>query len=185
MPHKPTQSYYNKLCRWPWLGAGKSTMSAHLFADLKWAGINCEYVGEFAKDKVWEESYKVLDSQLYVFGKQYHKLKRLEDKVDVIITDAPILLSTIYNKNDGEIFDQLVIQTFNSFNNVVYYIDRKKSYNPKGRIQTEEESKEVDNEVIGMLNKYNVEYKIIPGEREQVIKLRDEIISILKNGLQN
>lgn len=161
-------------------GCGKSTMATHLFAELKWSGINCEYVSEYCKDKVWEESYKVLDSQIYVFGKQYHKLKRLEDKVDVIITDAPLIHSIIYNKEDGETFNELVLQTFNSFNNINYYIERKKPYNPKGRTQTLEQSKGIDGDIKTILDNHNVEYTIVPGVREQVIELRDEILNILK-----
>lgn len=33
-------------------GAGKSTGAAYLFYNLKCLGVNCEYVSEFAKDKV-------------------------------------------------------------------------------------------------------------------------------------
>lgn len=33
-------------------GAGKSTGAAYIFSKLKLAGIDCEYVSEFAKDKV-------------------------------------------------------------------------------------------------------------------------------------
>ena len=36
-------------------GAGKSTGAAKIFSDLKMLGINCELVGEFAKDKTWEQ----------------------------------------------------------------------------------------------------------------------------------
>ena len=65
-------------------GSGKSTCASGIFYQLKKLGINCELALEFAKDKVWEESIKTLDDQFYIFGKQYHKLFRLMDKVDVI-----------------------------------------------------------------------------------------------------
>ena len=34
-------------------GCGKSTGAAYLFSKLKMAGVDAEYVPEFAKDKVW------------------------------------------------------------------------------------------------------------------------------------
>ncbi len=51
-------------------GAGKSTMAAGLFSELKWRGINCELATEYAKEKVWEESYAIFENQIYIFGKQ-------------------------------------------------------------------------------------------------------------------
>ena len=78
-------------------GAGKSTGAAYVFSKLKMNGINAELVTEFAKDKVWEESKEVFKNQAYIFGKQYFRISRCEDKVDVIVTDSPLLLSIIYN----------------------------------------------------------------------------------------
>ena len=66
---------------------------------------------EYAKDKVWEESYGVLENQIYIFGKQLHRVWRLIDKVDIIITDAPILMSLIYGSRESEEFHALVRQT--------------------------------------------------------------------------
>lgn len=71
-------------------GAGKSTLSAYVFSKLKTAGVNAELVTEFAKDKVWEENSVALANQMYMFGKQYFRMTRCEDKVDAIVTDSPL-----------------------------------------------------------------------------------------------
>ena len=88
-------------------GAGKSTGAAYIFSRLKLAGINAELVTEFAKDKVWEESKAVFQNQAYIFGKQYFRISRVQDKVDVVITDSPILLSPFYTDDPvlGDEFD--------------------------------------------------------------------------------
>ena len=90
-------------------GAGKSTGAAYLFSQLKLAGINAELVTEFAKDKAWEESKAVFENQVYLFGKQYFRMSRVDVKVDVVVTDSPLLLSSYYNKDEivlGEDFDK-------------------------------------------------------------------------------
>lgn len=94
-------------------GAGKSTGAAYIFSKLKMAGVNAELVTEFAKDKVWEESKAVFQNQAYIFGKQYFRISRVQDKVDVVITDSPILLSSFYANDEvlGEEFDALIMKT--------------------------------------------------------------------------
>lgn len=159
-------------------GAGKSTGSAYLFSQLKMAGINAELVTEFAKDKVWEESKEVFNNQVYIFGKQYFRISRIKDKVDVIVTDSPILLSSFYNKDPllGKELDDLILKIFNSFCNFNVFIDRVKPYNPIGRFQTEEESDIVSTELQDFLNKRNVEYIHCNGDISGYNKLLKLII---------
>jgi nicotinamide riboside kinase len=125
-------------------GSGKSTCASGIFYQLKKMGVNCELALEFAKDKVWEESIKTLDDQFYIFGKQYHKLFRLNNKVDVIITDSPLIISLLYNKTPSKYFNDFVIEQYNTFDNMLFFIDRPETYQTEGRIQTESESKYID-----------------------------------------
>ena len=142
-------------------GSGKSTTCAGVFSKLKLAGVNCEMALEYAKDKVWENSLDVLDDQIYVFGKQLHRIKCLKDKVDVIITDSPILLSIIYNKEESNYFDDLIVEQFRKFNNLNYYVVRDESFDITGRVHNHEESMEKDNQIKAMLNKYGISYTTV------------------------
>ena len=123
-------------------GAGKSTGAAYIFALLKMRGVDAELVTEFAKDKLWEGDKAVFENQAYIFGKQSFKLSRCANKVDVIVTDSPLPLSIQYNQtvNLGDNFNKYVLDVFNSYDNLNYYLTRVKEYNPNGRFQTEEES---------------------------------------------
>ena len=146
-------------------GSGKSTTAAGLFYKLKKQNYNVELAFEFAKDKVWEESFHMMENQIYIFGKQYHRIWRLKDKVDFIITDSPLLVSLFYNKEKSETFDSFVIEQFNKFNNIVYFIERnKENYQKEGRMQTKEEAEAIDEELISVMNKYNINFKRIPQE---------------------
>lgn len=146
-------------------GAGKSTLSAAVFAELKFLGIDCELVREYAKDKVWEESYKTLDDQIYVFGKQLHRLNVLSGKVQVVITDSPIVLSMYYDKSMSQELRTLVLKEFHKFDNINYFINRKKAYNPNGRMQTEDEAKVIDNVLCNMLAYNGIDFSCIDGTR--------------------
>lgn len=129
-------------------GTGKSTNAARLFTMLKDEGIEVELVTEYAKDLVWEDRMKTLDNQLYVFAKQHHRINRLLGKVDVIITDSPLLLSVLYgrlnNNNISETFEKLVCEVHSEMNTLDVFLNRVKPYNPNGRLQTEEEAKKID-----------------------------------------
>ena len=159
-------------------GSGKSTTCAGVFSKLKLAGVNCEMALEYAKDKVWENSLDVLDDQIYVFGKQLHRLNRLKGKVDVIITDSPILLSIIYNKEASNYLDDLVIEQFHKFNNLNYYVVRDESFNPKGRVQNHEESMEKDDQIKTMLNEHNISYTTVY-KHNSVDTIVDEVLKVL------
>jgi tRNA uridine 5-carbamoylmethylation protein Kti12 len=97
--------------------AGKSTAAHQLFSYLKRHNINCEMASEYAKELVWEGSLYKLKNQISVFGEQYDRMFRLMNKVDVIITDSPLLLSAVYNKLKYPSFNNLVLEAFNDFDN--------------------------------------------------------------------
>lgn len=149
-------------------GTGKSTTAADVFARCKWAGINCEMALEYAKDKVWEESTKILDNQLYVFGKQYHRIKRLTDQVDLIITDSPLLLSLVYYKGDNPHFSKMVLEEFSRMNNLNFFLQRSKKYNPSGRLQTEVKARELDTKIKNVLIENGVPFEVVAGQVESV-----------------
>lgn len=135
-------------------GCGKSTTAALIFGELKKRGINCEMALEYAKDKVWEESLKTLDDQIYIFGKQLHKLWRLKDKVDVIITDSPLLMSMLYDKENSSPFRALILEQYKKFDNMDFFIERSTSYEQSGRLQTKEEAEALDAKLLSIISIY-------------------------------
>jgi hypothetical protein len=163
--------------------AGKSTGAAYIFSKLKLAGVNAELITEFAKDKVWEDNTEVFkpDNQCYIFGKQFYRMSRCKDKVEVIVTDSPLLLSAFYNSSDilGKSFNQTVLNCFNFFCNMNYLLLRDKPYNPKGRLQTEAESDALKEPLFNNLNNWNIEYKIKKGNEKCYDEIVNDVLSWL------
>lgn len=139
-------------------GAGKSTTCASIFHRLKVIGVDVEMALEYAKDAVWEESYKKLDNQIYIFGKQHHRLWRLNGKVQVVITDSPIINSIVYDKTNNKFLKDLVISEFKSLDSLNYHIVRDVEYNPNGRMQTLEQALQIDEYCIDVLNENQIAY---------------------------
>jgi len=161
-------------------GSGKSTTAANVFAHLKWQDINCELVNEYAKDLVWEHRHKTFENQIYMFGKQHHRIYRVVGQVDVIVTDSPILLTPIYDLERRESLKQLMLEEFNKVHNFNVFLKRKKKYQPKGRNQNEEQAKEKDREIKTFLEDNKIPYVEIDGTNENVDVIVKTIIITLK-----
>jgi tRNA uridine 5-carbamoylmethylation protein Kti12 len=156
-------------------GTGKSTTAAQIFATLKKRGYNAELVTEFAKDLTWHSRHETLKDQLYILGKQHHKIFMLKDQVDYIVTDSPIILSSYYNKLHGnmfpESFNKLVLDIWAMYDSFDIMLKRSKSYNPKGRSQTEEDAKKIDGGIENMLHSIGINFFTYGTSDEEIEKI--------------
>lgn len=145
-------------------GTGKSTIAAELFAKMKWQGISVELVTEYAKDLVWEQRKHTFKNELYIFAKQHHRLFRLQGEVDYIITDSPIIQSIFYNKiygDNSEIYENFVLNEFNKFENINFWLKRTKPYVEKGRNQTQEEADAIGYALRAMLLRLKIQHEAL------------------------
>ena len=166
-------------------GAGKSTLAAMVFTKLKVLGVNCELVTEYAKDKTWEKNDTALANQVYVFAKQFYRMDMCSGKVDVLITDSPLIMSPIYNKDKGidKPLKELVRAINEKYRNLYFFVNRVKKYNPIGRSQTEEESDMISTKLRKMLESYGIKYTEIPGRTESSEKVIEQVIPMLDSEL--
>ncbi len=167
--------FFGQVCRISWNmlivnlfagpGAGKSTTAAGVFHVLKTRGVSCEYVPEYAKDLTWEDRHHALGNQPLIIGKQYHRLWRLNGKVDVAVTDSPILLSILYNKGRLQAFDALALELHRSFDSINYLLKREKPYYQVGRNQTEEQARGLDTSARLLLESNGIPFTEVPGNK--------------------
>ena len=125
-------------------GSGKSTTASGLFHEMKKHWIRAEYVQEFAKELVWADSSHMLSEQNYIFAEQEHRLNRLRQKVDVAVSDSPLLLSSFYAPPlYPDSFHQSVFDFFHSYDNLNIFVERSHEYMLEGRVQGEEDADEL------------------------------------------
>ena len=128
-------------------GVGKSTVAAGLFYRLKQDRRLAELVTEYAKDLTWENRDMALQNQPSLLGEQHARLWRLRDKVDLVVTDSPLLLSVFYNQGRWAYLPALAEELHRSFDSINYFLlrDEKRKYDPRGRNQaTVEEAAKID-----------------------------------------
>ena len=159
-------------------GVGKSTLTAAIFAKLKDAGVDCEMASEFAKELVWEQRNETFKDELYIFAKQAHRLFRLNGKVDVVITDRPLILTCFYA--DDHDLNEFCLNRFLKYRNLNYLLIREKDYNPNGRNQTEDEAKQIDVGVKSILDSAGINYTVLPGNMATADTIVKDVLKLLE-----
>src|SRR3989344_2624578 len=89
-------------------GVGKSILTSDVFSGLKRKFISAEISPEYIKKKIREKSLKAVQSQIYIFGKQQYQQFTLREDVDVIITDSPFILCSIYDTTKCPLLKSLI-----------------------------------------------------------------------------
>lgn len=165
-------------------GVGKSTVASGVFHHLKAKKISCELITEYAKEVTWEQTHKLLENQIHIFSEQFRRQWRLIDKVDYVITDSPLLLSSIYyeyylTKMGKEVkFSDTYIDlsrkffdsTFLEFNNKNFFLKRAVDYEDKGRNQSMSEALDIDDEIMKKLLEYDQEFTIYHGDTRDIVQ---------------
>lgn len=149
-------------------GSGKSTLATGCFSLLKLHGINAEYVNEYAKDRTWEGTLDITYNPIYIVAKQEQKQFRLNNKVDVMITDSPLIIAECYTEDPVAI--DLSRKLFKRYDNLNFYINRVKPYNPKGRRESELEASLVAQKMLDSLRDNKQNYTEIDGNYDGLNK---------------
>lgn len=168
-------------------GAGKSSMMFSLAGWLKWRNVEVEISPEFAKECVWENRKETFKDELYITSKQNHRIERLNNKVKVIVTDRPLIMSIPYMKEYGDYtnefktnYYELIRELNKRYNNLYIYLNRVKPYNSNGRNESEDKAMEFDKKFKNLLEKENVMYSVFDGCESSVEDIGQLILNHIK-----
>ena len=164
-------------------GAGKTTAAMDLTSALKKAGLNAEYVSEYAKELVWENKFDLLADQRHVTDEQYRRLNSARSSADIIVTDSPVMLGLVYGgdriKDD---YKQQVRSYYDSFNNLDFFVDRPAHYEQAGRIENQEQAVQLDEKVKTMLKDENIKVdRYEPSKMSEYVETIKAISAEIKN----
>ena len=157
-------------------GGGKTVLSALLFAKLKLHPNKyvVEYVQEYAKYLVWTKQFDILNNQYYVTQYQYKLLKQMDGHVDFIVTDGPLIQGMYYNMHNKdnisnvEKTENYMVKCHNEFRNINIFLDRgDHEYETQGRLQTEEESREIDVILKHLLKQKGIKYTVFDSSADE------------------
>ena len=127
-----------------------------------------------ATELVYDEAFNVMNDQIYLFGEQWHRTFRMLGKVDFIITDSPLLMNIVYDKQNDEDFMKFINSRIHKLKSLDFFINRSDAFSEVGRIHNLEQSKEVDKTIKELAKNNGI--KLIELEQENSVT---EIVKIV------
>lgn len=181
------------ICLYGEPSAGKTSTMYLLAGKMKKMGLSVEIASEYYKEKVYENTHPGNDfativentknqvarfgGQLSILSEQNKRLSRLSGTVDFVITDCPLPLIAYYTPKDYiDGFENFVMNLFNSYDNINFFLKRNHEFEDKARIHNEEQALAISKELPLYLEKF-----IGKNVKEMFTSdfIEDEIISCL------
>lgn len=100
--------------------------------------------------------------QFKIFSEQRHLIDILRDHpVDYAVMDSPLILGLLYGAKYGTVTENLVnviVEEFNTFDNINFFVTRSVPFDEVGRVESMEESDDDSNHLKELLNKHQIKY---------------------------
>lgn len=171
-------------------GTGKSTTACDVFAKLKnkviheQLDIQVELVQEYVKSWAWEGRKPKGFDQVYICAQQMRREEiPLRNGVDIIVSDSPLLMQCAYaRKYNTPCWEHLVgiVEEFEkAYPSLHIFLERgDRPYVPKGRYETADEAKKMDEYIKSMLTLYVPNFECIA--YTDTDKIIDKVLSCYK-----
>ncbi len=145
---------------------------------MKAKGYNVEMAREWVKLWAYEGRSMLYTDQVIVFGNQVREETAFYNKVDILITDSPLILSPFYEKaNYGSTTllpaAKAIMSNAQKYG-VTYWnllLKRQFPYKTEGRFQSESAAKALDTEMIKFLKTNKLPYETVASVEEIMIEL--------------
>lgn len=167
-------------------GLGKSTAAALVFGELKMRKQHCELVREYVKELAWAGLGVGPFGQSIIYGRQLERESALYGKVDVIVTDSPLVLCPVYQSHYAGrdtikhcVFEDIKTAKEMGVTHLNFLLKRHKEFDPRGRYETEDVAKLIDRKVESFLIYHGIDYIPVDVPDQDRIKfIADTVIAI-------
>jgi nicotinamide riboside kinase len=164
--------------------SGKSTLAGQVFGHLKGQSHHIAFVQEYAKELVYQgmDMTRLSESdRIIILGEQFRREKILENQVEMLITDSPLLLTAYYHRDPNLDEDWSyaldVVKRHLTNNEVHFWLESTDTFEIEGRSHSQEESLKIDNEMKLYLSKSGINFHTIKGNPQERL---DSVIKIVK-----
>lgn len=161
---------------WGGPGAGKTSMAAHLFAEMKARGYKVHFSEESVNAWIYQgrvppEGYddlllfalQVYAEELCLNPRKAGARKPRTAAADYVVTDCPPLMCCVYNRRREVPYYQYLLRialdyeiTYPALN---LFVDRPADYDDRARFHTHKQAKEIDRLMMDCLAQNNLEYR--------------------------
>lgn len=156
-------------------GGGKSTTARIFGALLRLSGNKTELIDEVPKEMVWNEDFDRLQDQTFIFSQQNRKMDIVQKHVKFSVGDSPLKMQHIYAKkcNMPQELHNLIEYYDKTYNQEHIYLERLHKYQDVGRMQSENESKEIGLEIKKFLSDTKTNFQEFSTEPLVAFKILD------------
>jgi len=115
-------------------GAGKTTMMAGAYFEMKISGWDVECIHEVSKERILENDQFTLSNEILMFAEKLRRALRLNN-IDIALTDCSLRQSAYYAEGQfGCLGEQFFREVSDKFDNIYVIVDRTHAYVPEGRM---------------------------------------------------
>lgn len=159
-------------------GCDKSLYSSAIVLKLHLRQKTVETLPDHAKGLVWQKDYESLRNQYGIALQQFRMIEVLDGQVQFLVTEGALPQLLYYNEHfpdnvcDVEKTRKQILEWYRQFNNVNVLVQRdpEKRYVRSGRLQDEEQARQIDHEMRGVLNREGIKYTVLPPDHRAIIE---------------
>ena len=151
-------------------GSDKSLYTAGIVLNLHLRHKSVETVPDFAKALVWQRDTEALRNQYLIAQHQHAMLEVLDGQVEYLVTECSLPQLLYYNESypdnicDVQKTRKQILGWYGQYQNVNLLVQRdpEKKYVRSGRLQDEEQARQVDRDLRACMLREGIKFTVVP-----------------------